>query len=341
MVKGSEALAPSSFFEFDTQSVPLPLRQARWSELGSDTLSDLVVTPSDQRSFHARMQRVEIGDMGMVFIDSTPALATSTSGKTGAWAAPDRDAFVMTIADRGQSRISQSNWSVVLAEGDIVFRDLTRPWSSQSTENMGLILVKIPYSCAARKIDNPEALIGRHLAGGKAAVGLAVSVVRACRGALLSEPDGDWHLAAADLLGDMVSLVGNVDQGSQVRTSEALCSTAKRSVRRDAITFVMRNLRSPDLSVHAVADQIGVSMRQLQRAFLLDGTSPRQFIANARLDEAAKKLVLSSERGPARIIDIALDVGFNDVSHFSRSFRYRFGCSPSQFRSQQSGRGRG
>jgi len=327
-------LAQSRFYEFDTQSVPLPMRQSRWSELGSDTLSDLIVTPSDQRLFHARMRRVEIGDMGMVFIDSTPALATSTSGRTGGWAAPDRDAFVMTIADRGRSRIWQSNWQVDLAEGDIVFRDLTRPWSSQSDENMGLILVKIPYASAARKMDNPEALIGRHLAGGRAAVGLAVSVVRACRQALLGEPDGDWHGGVAELLGDMVSLVGNVGQGLPSASGAAATASPRRSIRRDAITFMMRNLSDPELSVHAVADQIGVSIRQLQRAFLLDGVSPRQFIVNARLDEAVKRISASSDRGSARIIDIALDVGFNDVSHFSRTFRRRFGCSPSQLRGQ-------
>ncbi|WCT79440.1 helix-turn-helix transcriptional regulator [Novosphingobium humi] len=92
-------------------------------------------------------------------------------------------------------------------------------------------------------------------------------------------------------------------------------------------TALNRNGRS-------VADRIGVSMRQLQRAFLPDGISPRQFIVNARLDEAARKIALCGDREPTRIIDIALDVGFNDVSHFSRTFRRRFGCSPSRFRGQ-------
>ncbi|RFZ87578.1 AraC family transcriptional regulator [Shinella sp. WSJ-2] len=31
---------------------------------------------------------------------------------------------------------------------------------------------------------------------------------------------------------------------------------------------------------------------------------------------------------PERIGDIALEVGFSDISYFNRCFRKRFGCSP-------------
>jgi AraC-like DNA-binding protein len=33
-----------------------------------------------------------------------------------------------------------------------------------------------------------------------------------------------------------------------------------------------------------------------------------------------------------KLIDIALTSGFNEVSHFNRSFRRRFGASPSDMR---------
>ena len=46
------------------------------------------------------------------------------------------------------------------------------------------------------------------------------------------------------------------------------------------------------------------------------------------LREAAKRL--SSSREP--ITEIALDVGFDDLSNFTRSFRAEFGASPREYR---------
>ena len=48
-----------------------------------------------------------------------------------------------------------------------------------------------------------------------------------------------------------------------------------------------------------------------------------------RLRKAAELLARDGER---RISDIAFDCGFNDLSYFNRSFRRRFGLTPSAAR---------
>lgn len=48
----------------------------------------------------------------------------------------------------------------------------------------------------------------------------------------------------------------------------------------------------------------------------------------ARLREAAMRIALE----PGRILDIALDSGFGDVSNFNRAFRSEFGMSPRAYR---------
>jgi AraC family transcriptional regulator len=48
----------------------------------------------------------------------------------------------------------------------------------------------------------------------------------------------------------------------------------------------------------------------------------------ARLRDAAVRLVDE----PAKIVDIALDSGFGDVSNFNRAFRTEFGVSPTRYR---------
>lgn len=58
------------------------------------------------------------------------------------------------------------------------------------------------------------------------------------------------------------------------------------------------------------------------------GTSPRQYVINARLRAAAAKL----RQSRAPITAIAFEVGFNDISHFNHTFRRQFGVSPRGWR---------
>ena len=90
-------------------------------------------------------------------------------------------------------------------------------------------------------------------------------------------------------------------------------------------------LRDPDLDFAHVAAAEGMSLRTLQRLFQLDGVSPSQWVAEQRLKQVAQIL-----RDPAQakrsITDVALSCGFGDLSHFSRTFRQRYGTSARNWR---------
>jgi AraC family transcriptional regulator len=76
----------------------------------------------------------------------------------------------------------------------------------------------------------------------------------------------------------------------------------------------------------------GLSPYHFLRTFeRVTGVTPHQYVLRARLRQAAMRLAAE----PARIVDIALDCGFGDVSNFNRAFRAEFGMSPRQFRFQK------
>jgi AraC-like DNA-binding protein len=50
-----------------------------------------------------------------------------------------------------------------------------------------------------------------------------------------------------------------------------------------------------------------------------------------RLDRAAQ-LLRDPHHDHRKIADVALAAGFKDLSHFNRSFRHRFGITPSDVR---------
>ena len=83
---------------------------------------------------------------------------------------------------------------------------------------------------------------------------------------------------------------------------------------------------------HAIPDlarRSGISPYHFVRVFRsVTGATPHQWLLRARLRSAAQQLAATR----ARVTDIALDVGFEDLSNFVRSFRAEFGVSPRQYR---------
>jgi len=93
--------------------------------------------------------------------------------------------------------------------------------------------------------------------------------------------------------------------------------------------------RHPDreLTLGSLAREAGLSPYHFLRIFeLLTGVTPHQFLLRARLRQAAMRLA-----EPARVLDIALDCGFGDLSNFNRAFRAEFGVSPRTYRAQTGG----
>lgn len=90
---------------------------------------------------------------------------------------------------------------------------------------------------------------------------------------------------------------------------------------------------APDaaLDLERLARLAGLSPYHFLRTFeRATGTTPHQYIVRARLRAAAQRLV----EHPTKIIDVALESGFDDVSNFNRAFRAEFGTSPRAYRAR-------
>jgi transcriptional regulator GlxA family with amidase domain len=99
---------------------------------------------------------------------------------------------------------------------------------------------------------------------------------------------------------------------------------------RRAMLLIERNIGAP-LSAEKLAQQTHLSLRQLERLFRSKiGISPSAFALRLRLQAAYELLTASS----ASISEIALECGFSDCSHFSRSFRKQYRETPSEVRNK-------
>jgi AraC-like DNA-binding protein len=82
------------------------------------------------------------------------------------------------------------------------------------------------------------------------------------------------------------------------------------------------------LSVEQIARRVAMSPSHFAHRFrVVARMSPMRFIKEVRLD-AARTMLLSEG---ARASDVALRVGYESASHFTRDFKRRFGISPSRY----------
>lgn len=107
---------------------------------------------------------------------------------------------------------------------------------------------------------------------------------------------------------------------------------ALSGLKRNALAMIETSLGQPLLSPNWLAQELGVSVRNLYRAFE-EGDSICQSIMRARLERSAADLS-SPMLQRASITDIAYRWGFTDSAHFSRAFRKRFACTPKDYRRQ-------
>jgi AraC-like DNA-binding protein len=94
---------------------------------------------------------------------------------------------------------------------------------------------------------------------------------------------------------------------------------------------ISANIATHELSVQTVAAHYGLTPRYIQMLFEREGMTFSTFLRDQRLVRAHTAL-RSLRRGGESISSIAFAVGFADLSYFNRSFRKKFGVTPTEVR---------
>jgi transcriptional regulator GlxA family with amidase domain len=150
-------------------------------------------------------------------------------------------------------------------------------------------------------------------AGGIAGLDLAIELIEAAHGAALATRVGEWYIRTQQREG-----------GGAQRPSLRQRFRVSHTGILAALGAIEANIGEP-LPRTELARIAGVSLRQLERLFATHlGRTIGQEYMRQRLDAAMRLL---RETDLSRI-EIAVTCGFADASHFSRTFRSRFGVSP-------------
>jgi AraC-like DNA-binding protein len=158
---------------------------------------------------------------------------------------------------------------------------------------------------------------------------LSPLIARACAGSRALDVDAaGWdelavELAAATLHAARVSTRAQAPAGG---TAGAAATSRVAQVAR-----LIDDTPGAPHTLTSLAAAAGLSEFYFLRTFQhVSGVTPHQYLLRARLRAAALRL----QDGGAKIVDIALECGFNDLSNFNHAFRAEFAASPRAWRAR-------
>ncbi len=137
---------------------------------------------------------------------------------------------------------------------------------------------------------------------------------------------------AESIRDNLLSMMASGIESAQAQdgvTGSALGSSYRRIVSRAERALLSSVVQR--WSVEALAAEVGVTIRTLQRAFqFVYGVTPSQYLLRQRLSKARSELVTGGRQ--VHVGDLATRYQFASASEFARHFRRHFGQSPSQAR---------
>ncbi|MGP1354483.1 MAG: helix-turn-helix domain-containing protein [Parasphingopyxis sp.] len=228
----------------------------------------------------------------------------------------------------GEAQVEQANHLVSLRPGDLTLVDGTRPVRFDFVQPYRQVSVRLGHGSVADRFGG-SVPVGEILSGGD----IMTEIIR---GMIVSLSSGAMNLDAPKanlLVTNLLDLIGTAIPGLDGGRNGTDADDDGGSGAELLLVkyFIERNLSRPDLDPRTIAQGCGMSLRKLYRLFEDDGTTPNQWLIERRLLES-RRLLKAPQNRSLSIGNVAMSTGFSSFSHFSRSYKQRFGLSPKEDR---------
>ncbi|MDR2888273.1 MAG: helix-turn-helix transcriptional regulator, partial [Lachnospiraceae bacterium] len=140
------------------------------------------------------------------------------------------------------------------------------------------------------------------------------------------------RITTGRLLDDVIDITRNMIVNLTLCVKEILAGNSKKLVSL-AVSYIQENYQK-DISLPQIAEYLYISPAYLSRIFSAEMQKPfSQYLRNYRITIAQKLL----REGRLKIYEVAAQVGYSDVAHFSKSFKQITGVTPIHYREEPLG----
>lgn len=303
---------------WSTAAVP-PRRQfAFWREMICEAFLDLTPESRLRDGFFGRVALQPLDRLDLARIESQTQRVRRTEADI---ARSPRPGYYANLQIRGTGVTIQDGRTAVTHPGDLTLIDTSRPFTFEFGADFQQLSLHLPGEVLRGQLEHAVATATR--------ISTAGGIGAAIRHAMTAIDGGG--LAAASAARLAVHTCGLI--AVALEQPEPASPTGLRHGRllQAALDDIDEHLGDADLSPVSSARRLGVSVRLLHQVFSGHEHSFAGTVRRRRLEQAHRDLA-DPARAALRVIDIAADNGFADVTHFHRVFRQVYGYTPAQLR---------
>jgi AraC-like DNA-binding protein len=315
---------------FSTNALPERQRIPVWRELFGRTLLGVDIEPLPDVPFIAKATLQSLPGLGII----SGVMAGAHIHRTREMLADGNDDLTLALnvaAKTGSrsnqvSRVRQRGQEVIVSPGEGIL--MTNAEACTFTCSQGRFVgLRIPRPALTPLTPEIDRAVMRLIPRDHE----ALTLLRNYLGALSRlRPSGPPQLQRlfASHIHDLAALAITArEHKADLGSSNGVRAARLRAIKID----IINSLANQELSVAMIARLHRISAVYVRKLFAGESMTFSEFVMQHRLARAYRMLGSPrSERMP--ISDIAFEAGFSDLSYFSRSFRRRYGISPSDAR---------
>jgi len=305
---------------YDTASEPARRRLAVWQDIVCDVFVGLDCK-SDLEDFHGSVAQTNFGELSLTRVESSSQRVFRTPSRI---ARANEEYVLFAFGATGVGGVIQDGREALIRPGEFAFYDTTRPYELSFDADFSQTILQVPRKLAQQRLGPVDDLT-----------------------AVTFSSDRPLHRLASDFIAGLSRIIEAVETPAAERLSGqaldlvaiALSQSAeahRSSTYRSAMlyrlrAYIHRHLPDPRLCLTETAAAMGISPRYVNALLESENESFGRYVLAHRL-EACRRHLADPALSHRQIIEIAFAWGFNDPSHFSRSFKEKFGISPRDYR---------
>lgn len=234
------------------------------------------------------------------------------------------DRLLITLG--GPAIATQFGRELLLEKGDAIALSGSDAGSLTTVRTGRIATLEFPRGALLPLLDDPRHRCARRIPNHSPALRLLRDYARSVHRNSVLDASSVPPLTIVHIHDLAAMAVGAAREAEEIAIGRGIRAARLRAIKKEILAHLEH-----DLSIGEIAARQRLSARYVRMLFESEGTSITEFVREERL-KRARSMLLSPRFAGRRIAEIAYDVGFNDVSYFNRSFRRRFGHSPSEIR---------